>query len=222
MNKTDLLKQQAAKAALQFIEADMNIGIGMGSTVNFLIQELGSIKHRLGKVVSSAEQSSALLRQQGIEVEDLNHVGSLDICIDGADEIDPYFNMIKGGGGALTREKIVAAASGKFICIADSSKRVDYLGRFGLPVEVIPMARSLVARQLAQFGGSVRLRPDFVTDNGNVILDIHGLTINQPVELERQIQQLTGVVCVGLFAARGADVLVCAEEGGVQIHQRPR
>ncbi|MBB1126590.1 ribose-5-phosphate isomerase RpiA [Thiospirillum jenense] len=211
----DELKKQSALAALDYIEGGI-IGVGTGSTVNHFIDGLATIKHRIDGAVSSSEVSSARLRQHGITVYDLNDVGQLSVYVDGADEANDRLQLIKGGGGALTREKIVAAASAKFVCIADASKRVAVLGSFPLPVEVIPMARSYVARQLVQLGGTPVWREGFISDNGNPILDIHGLAVHDPVALEQQINQIVGVVTVGLFAQRPADVLLLGAAGGVE------
>jgi ribose 5-phosphate isomerase A len=214
------LKTAAAKAALAYIQDDTIIGVGTGSTVNFFIAELVQARARIRAAVSSSEASTKLLRAGGIEVLELNDAGTLSIYVDGADEVTRHLAMIKGGGAALTREKIVAAASEKFICIADQSKLVEVLGKFPLPVEVIPMARSYVARELVKLGGHpewrVREGKAVVTDNGNWILDVRGLNITNPVELEGQINQLPGVVCNGLFARRGADVLLLATANGVE------
>ena len=214
------LKLAAAKAALDYIEDDTIIGVGTGSTVNFFIAELIKTRARIKAAVSSSEASTQLLRAGGFEVLELNSAGTLSIYVDGADEVTPHLAMIKGGGAALTREKIVAAASDKFICIADTSKLVDMLGKFPLPVEVIPMARSYVARELVKLGGHPEWRVKdgkaVVTDNGNWILDVRGLMIANPVDLESTINQIAGVVTNGLFARRGADVLLLAAAGGVQ------
>ncbi|HEX9391863.1 MAG TPA: ribose-5-phosphate isomerase RpiA [Usitatibacteraceae bacterium] len=214
------LKMAAAKAALDYVEDNTVIGVGTGSTVNFFIAELIRGKARIKAAVSSSVASTRLLRDGGIDVLELNDAGTLSIYVDGADEVTRHLAMIKGGGAALTREKIVAAASEKFICIADTSKLVDVLGKFPLPVEVIPMARSYVARELVRLGGHpewrVREGKAVVTDNGNWILDVRGLAITNPVELELQINQIAGVVTNGLFARRGADVLLLAAAEGVQ------
>ncbi len=215
MNQNEL-KKQAALAALDYIEGGI-IGVGTGSTVNHFIDGLATIKQRIDGAVSSSEASSARLRQHGITVYDLNDVGQLSVYVDGADEANDRLQLIKGGGGALTREKIVAAASAKFVCIADASKRVAVLGSFPLPVEVIPMARSYVARELVQLGGTPVWREGFISDNGNPILDIHGLSIHDPVALEQQINQIVGVVTVGLFAQRPADVLLLGAAAGVEV-----
>ncbi|MES9829300.1 MAG: ribose-5-phosphate isomerase RpiA [Candidatus Thiodiazotropha sp.] len=214
MNADDL-KRQAAEAALEYVKGGI-IGVGTGSTVNHFIDYLAGIKGKIEGAVSSSEASSERLKSHGIPVLDLNAAGELDIYIDGADESDHYLNLIKGGGGALTREKIIAGASKKFICIADESKLVDMLGSFPLPVEVIPMARSHVARQLVKMGGTPIWRENFVTDNGNVILDIHNLEIMKPREMENAINAIAGVVTTGIFAMRGADVLILGTEQGAK------
>jgi ribose 5-phosphate isomerase A len=211
------LKKQAAEAALKFIDDDMIVGVGTGSTVNFFIDALASIKHRIDGTVSSSLASEERLRALNIPVLDLNSVGDIPVYVDGADEATRHLHLIKGGGGALTREKIVAAASRKFICIIDSSKEVSTLGKFPLPVEVIPMAQSYVGRQLIKLGGQPILREGFTTDNGNIILDIHNLSIQNPVEMEQAINNITGVVTNGLFARRGADLLLIADSEGVRI-----
>ena len=214
------LKLAAAKLALDYVEDNTIIGVGTGSTVNFFIAELIRTQARIKAAVSSSVASRDLLRAGGIEVMELNDAGPLSIYVDGADEITRDLAMIKGGGAALTREKIVAAASEKFICIADESKRVDVLGKFPLPVEVIPMARSYVARELVKLGGHPEWRmregKAVVTDNGNWILDVRGMTIKNPVDLETTINQIAGVVANGLFARRGADVLLLAGKDGVE------
>ena len=210
-------KQRAAAAALDHLRSGMVLGVGTGSTVNSFIDQLAPWRTRLAGAVSSSEASSARLRALGIPVLDLNEVDRLGVYVDGADEANPRRELIKGGGAALTREKIVAAAARTFICIVDDSKLVPVLGRFPLPVEVIPMARSLVARELAKLGGLPRWREGVVTDNGNHILDVHGLVIDDPRGLELAINQLAGVVCVGLFAARPADVLVIGGDEGVRL-----
>ena len=207
----DTLKRQAAERALEFVEEGKIVGVGTGSTVKFFIEGLGRMRDRIAGAVSSSEQSTALLKQHGIDVFDLNAVGPLTLYVDGADECDPQRRLIKGGGAALTREKIIAAASKRFVCVIDPVKQVDVLGRFPLPVEVIPMARSHVARELARFGGQPVWRDGVVTDNGNWILDVHGLRITDPVGLEREINQIVGVVSVGLFAARPADVVIVGD-----------
>lgn len=209
----DALKKQAAEAALAYVEGGV-IGVGTGSTVNHFIDALATVKGKIEGAVSSSEVSTERLKGHGIPVFDLNAVGGLALYVDGADETNADLSLIKGGGGALTREKIVAAASERFICIADASKLVDVLGAFPLPVEVIPMARSLVARQLVKLGGTPVWREGFITDNGNVILDVQGLQIMEPMKLEQQINNLAGVVTCGIFALRGADVLILGAEGG--------
>jgi ribose 5-phosphate isomerase A len=196
----DELKQAVAREAIKYVVDDAWIGVGSGTTATFFIDELGKIKHRIKGAVSSSEKSTARLKSYGIEVEELNNVGDLPVYIDGADEVTKWGAMIKGGGGALTREKIVAAVARKFVCIVDQSKVVDVLGRFPLPVEVIPMARSYVARELVRLGGRPAWRMGFTTDNGNVILDVDGLTIEDPQALETTIDAIAGVVTVGLFA----------------------
>lgn len=214
----DQLKLAAARKALEFVPEDAIIGIGTGSTVNIFIEELAAtMKGRIKGAVSSSEASTARLKAHHIPVFDLNSVDEIPVYIDGADEINHYLHMIKGGGGALTREKIVAAVAQEFICIADASKYVDVLGKFPLPIEVIPMARSLVARELVKLGGYPELRQDFTTDNGNIILDVYGMHIAKPVEVEELINHLPGVVTCGLFARRRADVLLLARESGVEV-----
>ncbi len=206
----------AAEAALKFIVEGSVLGVGTGSTVNALIELLAPCKARLAGAVSSSEASSSRLRALGIPLLDLNELNNLDIYVDGADEANPRRELIKGGGAALTREKIVAAAARRFICIIDDSKLVEVLGRFPLPVEVIPMARALVSRQLSALGGRPVWRAGTVTDNGNHILDVHDLSIPEPCALEAAINQITGVVTVGLFAARPADVLIVGTDSGVR------
>jgi ribose 5-phosphate isomerase A len=212
----DRRKQLAAEAALEYIHDEMVVGVGTGSTVNYFIDGLAARKLRIKGAVSSSEASTARLKKNGFEVLDLNSTGDLSVYVDGADETDEHLRLIKGGGGALTREKIVAAASQRFVCIVDDSKLVKVLGKFPLPVEVIPMARSYVARQLVKLGGQPVLRTGFVTDNGNTVLDVHHLTILDPVALETQINQIAGVVCVGLFARRPADVLIIGSDSGTK------
>lgn len=211
----DEMKRQAAEAALAYVQGGV-IGVGTGSTVNHFIDFLGRIKGRIDGAVSSSDASTQRLLAQGIPVFDLNGVGGLSLYVDGADESNHRLELIKGGGGALTREKIVAAASEQFVCIADESKLVAVLGRFPLPVEVIPMARSYVARELAKLGGNPVWRENVVTDNGNVILDVEGMAIQQPKELEQAINNIAGVVTVGLFALRGADVLILGSAQGAR------
>jgi ribose 5-phosphate isomerase A len=212
----DANKRRAAHAALQFVAPGATIGVGTGSTVNHFIAALAADAGRVPRAVSSSEASSARLRAAGIAVVDLNELTGLDLYVDGADEATAARHLIKGGGGALTREKIVAAAARRFVCIIDDSKLVGTLGAFALPIEVIPMARNLVARELSARGGRPVWRAGFVTDNGNHILDVHGLTIADPVALERELNQLAGVVSVGLFAARPADVLLIGGAQGVR------
>jgi ribose 5-phosphate isomerase A len=209
-------KQQVAEAALTWVREDSVLGVGTGSTVNCFIDVLAASGLRLEAAVSSSEATTARLRALGIEVRELNTTGTLDVYIDGADEFDAHRRLIKGGGGALTREKIVAAASRKFVCIVDESKKVGVLGRFPLPVEVIPMARSYVARQLVAMGGQPELREGLVTDNGNVILDVHNLDLVDPATAEQRINNLAGVVTCGLFALRPADVVLMATADGVK------
>ncbi len=212
----DEQKRAVAQAALQYVPTGEIIGIGTGSTANFFIDELAKIKHRIEGAVASSEITANRLKQHGIEVLDLNSVGELPVYVDGADEITRNMHRIKGGGGALTREKIVAAAARKFICIADQSKLVKVLGKFPLPVEVIPMARSYVAREIALLGGQPAWRQGFTTDNGNIILDVHNLNIMNPVELETALNQIAGVVTNGLFARRAANVLLIGTDQGVE------
>ena len=216
----DELKQAVAKEAIKHVPDYCIVGVGTGSTANYFIDELGKIKHRIEGAVASSEASAQRLRNHGIEVHDLNNVKDLPVYVDGADEITRHMAMIKGGGGALTREKIVAAVARQFICIADDSKLVDVLGRFPLPVEVLPMARSYVARELVKLGGQPAWRQGFTTDNGNLILDIHNMQILNPPELEAAINQITGVVTNGLFARRGADILLLGTAKGVETLKR--
>jgi len=209
-------KKQAAEAAMEFVEAGEIIGVGTGSTVNYFIDFLADVKGKIDGTVSSSVVSTERMQAHGIKVYDLNDVNGMSIYVDGADESTRNLHLIKGGGGALTREKIVAAASEKFVCIADDSKLVNRLGKFPLPVEVIPMARSMVARKLMKYGGQPVLREGFITDNGCEILDIQGLDILDPLTMEQEINQIPGVVTVGLFAERGADVLLLGGENGVE------
>jgi ribose 5-phosphate isomerase A len=204
----DELKQKVAQAALEYVRGVGIVGVGTGSTVKHFINYLADIKADIEGAVSSSEMSTAQLKQVGIPVLDLNAVGTLDVYVDGADEVNPHKYLVKGGGGALTREKIIAAASKKFVCIADESKCVDVLGKFPLPVEVIPMARSYVAREMVKLGGQPVWRENFITDNHNVILDVHNLDILDPIEMEKIINNITGVVTVGIFAMRPADVVL--------------
>jgi len=214
------MKRAVARAALDYVPDGGIVGVGTGSTANCFIAELGKVRHRVEAAVASSEATAKRLGELGIDVVELNSVDELQVYIDGADEITPQLAMTKGGGGALTREKIVAAVARTFVCIADETKRVDVLGRFPLPVEVIPLARSYVARELVKLGGRPQWREKFVTDNGNVILDVHGLTILNPNELEGAINQITGVVANGLFARRGADVLLLGTVRGVETYKR--
>lgn len=209
-------KRRAALAALEMARGYLTIGVGTGSTVNLFIEALAASRGQVQNAVSSSEASSARLRAAGITILDLNAIDDLPVYVDGADEATPARHLIKGGGAALTREKIIAAAARRFICIIDDAKMVASLGGFPLPIEVIPMARALVARQLAAHGGRAVWREGCVTDNGNHVLDVHGLRISDPVALERELNQLTGVVTVGLFAARGADVLLVGTSQGVE------
>ncbi|MEE9332221.1 MAG: ribose-5-phosphate isomerase RpiA [Methylophilaceae bacterium] len=213
----DELKQQVAKAAVEYVKEGI-IGVGTGSTANYFIEELAKVKHKIDGAVASSEATAERLRGHGIEVFDLNNVDGMDIYVDGADEITEHLHMLKGGGGALTREKIVAAVAKTFICICDETKFVPVMGKFPLPVEVLPMARSQVARELVKLGGQPKLR-DFTTDNGNIILDVHNLTIDDPIAIEEKINQIVGVVTNGLFAARAADVLLLATAEGVKTYQ---
>ena len=213
----DEMKLAVAKAAIEYIPDDCIVGVGTGSTANFFIDELAKIKGRIEGTVASSEASAARLKAHGIRVFDLNSVDKMPVYVDGADEVNHYLQMVKGGGGALTREKIVAAVADKFICIADKSKLVPVLGHFPLPIEVIPMARSHVAREILKIGGQPTLREGFTTDNGNIILDVFGLQIAQAAELEKQLNQITGVVTNGLFAVRRADVLLLGTPSGVEI-----
>jgi len=215
----DEKKRKVAEAALQYVVEDDFVGVGTGSTVNYFIAELAKIKHRIEGAISSSAASEKLLREHHIPVVGLNSVIEIPVYIDGADEATRHMHLIKGGGGALTREKIVAAASKKFVCIIDDTKLVDVLGKFPLPVEVIPMAQSYVGRQLAKLGGQPVLRDGFTTDNGNIIIDVHNLSILQPAELEARINNIAGVVSNGLFALRPADVLLVADGPGVQTLQ---
>jgi ribose 5-phosphate isomerase A len=208
------LKQAVAKAALKYVVEDRIVGVGSGSTVNAFIDALATIKGRIDGAVAASEASAQRLKQHGIRVVDLNSVNELPVYIDGADEVTEHRHMMKGGGGALTREKIIAAVAAKFVCIVDASKRVPVLGKFPLPIEVIPMARSYIGREIVKRGGSPELRQGFTTDNGNLVLDCHGLTILNPPELEADLNNLAGVVANGIFARRPADVVLVAETSG--------
>ena len=212
----DELKQEVARAAIEYVVPGTIIGVGTGSTANFFIDELAKIKGKIDGTVASSIASAERLKGHGIPVYDLNAVDGISVYVDGADEANKYLQLVKGGGGALTREKIVAAASKKFVCIADESKLVDILGAFPLPIEVIPMARSLVAREIAKLGGEPVLREGFTTDNGNIILDVHNLEIMEAVKLEQTLNNLVGVVTNGLFAMRPADVLLLGTKDGVK------
>ena len=217
MNQLEM-KKIAAQAALQFVKPDMIVGVGSGSTVNCFIEALGTLKDQIKGAVAASKNSEERLRQQGIEVFSTNDVSSLDIYVDGADEINPQKMMIKGGGAALTREKIVAALAKNFICIVDSSKQVDVLGStFPLPIEVIPMARSQVARQLVTLGGAPEYREGVVTDNGNIILDVHNFAIMNPVEMEKELNNIAGVVTNGVFALRPANTVIVGTPNGAKI-----
>ena len=217
MNQLEM-KKIAAQAALQFVKPDMIVGVGSGSTVNCFIEALGTLKDQIKGAVAASKNSEELLRQQGIEVFSTNDVSSLDIYVDGADEINPQKMMSKGGGAALTREKIVAALAKNFICIVDSSKQVDVLGStFPLPIEVIPMARSQVARKLVTLGGAPEYREGVVTDNGNIILDVHNFAIMNPVEMEKELNNIAGVVTNGVFALRPANTVIVGTPDGAKI-----
>lgn len=213
---TDDMKKRAAEAALEYIEDNVVLGVGTGSTVGYFIEALARIKHRLDGVVSSSEATTRLLKASKIPVLDLNAAGPLPLYVDGADEVNRQLQMIKGGGGALTREKVAAAASERFVCIADQTKWVDILGTFPLPIEVIPMARSYVGRELLKRGGQPVLRENVVTDNGNLIIDVYNLQILEPTKLEAELNNIAGIVTVGLFALRPADVLLLGMEQGVR------
>ncbi len=215
MNSQDEKKRAAARAAIEFVEDDSIIGVGTGSTTNYFIDELAGLKARLDGAVASSQASAERLRQFGIPLLDLNAAGELSVYVDGADEATRHLHLIKGGGGALTREKIVAQASRRFVCIIDDTKLVDRLGEFPLPIEVIPMARSFVARELVKLGGSPEWRADFVTDNGNYILDVYNLRIIEPVRLEEDLNQIPGIVANGLFARRPADIVLIGTADGV-------
>ena len=212
----DEMKRKAAEAAAEYVITDEIVGVGTGSTVNHFIDVLAEIKHKIKGAVSSSEASTERLEGYGIKVYDLNEVNGIEVYIDGADESDHYLNLIKGGGGALTREKIIAGASKKFVCIADESKLVDVMGTFPLPIEVIPMARSFIAREMVKLGGRPVYREGFVTDNGNDILDIHDLEIMEPVKMENEMNKLPGIVTVGIFANRPADVLILGTPEGAK------
>ncbi|MGB7542411.1 MAG: ribose-5-phosphate isomerase RpiA [Burkholderiales bacterium] len=216
----DELKQAVAREAIRYVVEDAVIGVGTGSTANFFIDELAKIRNRIAGAVASSDKSAERLKGHGIRLFDLNSVNELPVYVDGADEITEHLAMIKGGGGALTREKIVAAVAKKFVCIADESKLVPVLGKFPLPLEVIPMARAWVARQMVKLGGSPKLREGFTTDNGNLVLDVWGLSILNPVELEATLNNVVGIVTNGLFARRSADVLLLGTTSGVRTLAR--
>lgn len=218
----DTQKQKAAEAALQHIQSDMIVGVGTGSTTQFFIEQLATIKHKIKGTVSSSEASTALLKSHNIPVYDLNTVDKVDVYIDGADECNSYGYLIKGGGGALTREKIIAATAKKFICIVDESKLVRVLGKFPLPIEVIPMARGLVARALVKLGGTPEYRQGFTTDNGNIILDVYNLDLTNPVKTEEIINNITGVVTNGIFSKRPADTLLIGNANSVRVIETNR
>ena len=210
----DEMKKAAAAAAIDYVESGMVVGIGTGSTANHFIDLLAEIKHKIDATVASSIASADRLKAHGITVLDLNDAGQLSLYVDGADESNKSLHLIKGGGGALTREKIVAAASEKFICIADETKLVDTLGNFPLPVEVIPMAQSYIAREIVKMGGTAKLRDEFTTDNGNIIIDVHGMAISDAIKTEADFNRLAGVVTIGLFASRPADVLILGTANG--------
>lgn len=213
-------KRQAARAAIDFIEPGIRLGVGTGSTVNLFIEELARVRDRIAAVTASSRETEQRLKAAGFEVAELAETGDLDLYVDGADEANKHFHLIKGGGGALTREKVLAAASRRFVCIIDDSKWVAVLGRFPLPVEVVPMAQSYVARQMVRARGQPILRKGFVTDNGNVILDVHQLSITNPPDMEARFNQIAGVVTVGIFASRPADVILMAEDAGIKRFDR--
>ena len=217
----DQLKRAVAEAAIAYVPKGEVLGVGTGSTANFFIDALASIKHHIPAAVASSQATAERLKKIGIDVVDLNFAGEIGLYVDGADEINAQLQMIKGGGGALTREKIVAAASKKVICIADASKQVEVLGKFPLPIEVIPMARSYIGREMVKLGGNPVYRQGFVTDNGNIILDVYGLNISNAPELETKLNQLVGVVTNGLFACRPADILLVGTKEGVKTIVRP-
>jgi len=220
MNQADDKKRRAALAALEYVQDGMNLGVGTGSTVNHFIDALPDVRSKIRSVVASSVETHQRLEENGFRVSDLSDVGTTDLYVDGADEANKHFHLIKGGGGALTREKILVAASRKFVCIIDDSKMVGALGTFPLPVEVIPMARSYVARQMIAARGQPIWREGFVTDNGNEILDVHNLKITHPPEMESRFNQIAGVVTVGIFANQPADVLLIANDGNVQVIAR--
>lgn len=212
----DEMKKAAANAAMEYVKDSAVVGVGTGSTVKFFIEELAKIKGRIDGAIASSSSTEKLLKQYGIPLIDLNSINRLPIYVDGADEFNPYLSLIKGGGGALMREKIIAAVAEKFVCIVDESKKVSILGKFPLPVEVIPMARSYVARQLVKLGGEPNYRENCITDNGNVVLDVYNLDLSEPIHMEERINNIVGVVCNGLFAKRGADLVLMASPTGVK------
>ncbi|HQT42835.1 MAG TPA: ribose-5-phosphate isomerase RpiA [Halothiobacillus sp.] len=216
MTPQDQLKQHAAIAALEYVETGSIVGVGTGSTVNFFIDALATIKHKIEGAVSSSEASTRRLRAHGIDVLDLNGVGTLPIYVDGADETNAHLQLIKGGGGALTREKIIAHLAKTFVCVVDETKLVPRLGKFPLPIEVIPMARSMIAREMVKRGGQPVYRDGYITDNGNQILDVHNMDIMEPAKLEAELNNIPGIVTVGLFALRPADILILATANGVR------
>jgi ribose 5-phosphate isomerase A len=220
MSKNDNLKKSAAQEAIQFIESDTIVGVGTGSTVNFFIEALATIKNKIEGTVASSKATEALLKKNGIVVMDLNSVSRVPIYIDGADEFDSHFRLLKGGGGAQTREKIIATMAEQFICIADESKRVNILGQAAVPVEVIPMARSYVARQIVKLGGDPVYREGFVSDNGNIILDVFNLDLSDPLSFEHKLNEIVGTVENGIFAARKADKILVATAEGVKTLTR--
>lgn len=224
MTATNTMKKAAAMAALEFIKPNMILGVGTGSTVNIFIDELANIKHKIEGVVASSLVTAERLRHHGFSLVDLNEIANLSLYVDGADELNDFLTLIKGGGGALTREKILAAVAEKFICIADSTKLVKALGHHPLPIEVIPIARGYVAREIVKLGGDPVYRQGFITDNGNIILDVHNLIIHQPIALEEKLNNIVGVVTNGIFAKRGADLaLIGSEDGKVRaIYSRVR
>lgn len=212
----NMLKQKVAEAALKYVEYHTTIGVGSGSTIHFFIDALSAIKGRIDAAVSSSEATSAHLKKIGIPIIDLNSISTLPVYIDGADEFNSHKYLIKGGGAALTREKIVAQVAKKFVCIVDASKKVDVLGRFPVPIEVIPMARSYVAREIVKMGGEPVYREGVITDNGNVILDVHHWHLLNPIETEQCLNNLPGVVTNGIFAKRPADIILCAQENNIE------
>lgn len=222
MSDQDIYKKAAALESIQYIKNIDVIGVGAGSTVNYFIDALSEKKHQIEGVVASSVETEKHLKERGIPIIDLNSISNLEVYIDGADEFNEHFYLIKGGGGALTREKIIAAAAKQFICIVDESKRVDVLGKFPLPIEVIRMARSFVAREIVKLDGNPVYRQGFITDDNNVILDVYNLNIVDPIKLEETLNNLPGVIANGLFARRSADILLVGAFGGVQLHQKSR